>query len=318
MSLVFRMPRYFYLIKQDTFYILIIKLLYNYYTYYIYIIIYVFNYTIFYIIFTISQYLYLFYLFIYFYCIFLWILFQESMCAWIPMSMSKRVGEREREREREIHHPVNSSRSELSYPPPTRKRERERESRYSQERRGEESARRRESLEKSAHLSCHQPVISSGLSAGEGRCADRSIFVSHIFSFGCSSAFLPWAEESFGGARAFGRGRMVNNLTECEEVEAAANSQGEWRNLWRSHPRSSAHTHPLTLTREWSIQMEGGFEPQVLLLLPTTGPLLSYCMAAVSGIVIGGCSCVCSCSEPHHGRGTSHYRHTVITPLVET
>lgn len=45
--------------------------------------------------------------------------------------------------------------------------------------------------------------------------------------------------------------------------------------------------------------MEGGFEPQVLLLLPTTGPLLSYCMAAVSGIVIGGCSCVCSCRERH-------------------
>ncbi len=262
----------------------------------------------------------------YFDCIFLWILFQESMCAWIPMSMSKRVGERERERD-----PSSSKLQPLWAVVPS-SYERERESRYSQERRGERE-KKRIAGEKRASL-----VPSAGhflWSLGRGRQVRRSLHLclAHllVWLFFC---FSPLSGGEFWGSEGIRRGRMVNNLTECEEVEAAANSQGEWRNLWRSHPRSSAHTHPLTLTREWSIQMEGGFEPQVRLLLPTTGPLLSYCMAVVSGIVIGGCSCVCSCSEPHRvplcfevwytnaescdWRGTSHYRHTVITPLVET
>lgn len=63
--------------------------------------------------------------------------------------------------------------------------------------------------------------------------------------------------------------------------------------------RSHTPTHAETGMVSTDGGREEGFKPQVLLLLPTTGPLLSYCMAAVSGIVRGGCSCVCSCSEPH-------------------
>ncbi|KAL1272294.1 hypothetical protein QQF64_028156 [Cirrhinus molitorella] len=143
------------------------------------------------------------------------------MCAWIPMCMSERVGEGGRKRERVFHHPVNSSRSELSYPPPTRERER---GSHATAKRGEERARRRESEEKKTRIS---------RSVGRGE---------------------------FWGSEGIRRGRMVNNLTECEEAEGAANSQGEWRNLSRSHLRSVARAHPLMLTREWSVRMEGGRE----------------------------------------------------------
>lgn len=195
MSLVFRIPRYFYLIKQDALYILIIEVFYNYYTYYIYIIYLIIKNIYLYNIYNFSIFIFILFIFIVF---FVNIVSREHVC----MDTHEHEQASGRERERVFHHPVNSSRSELSYPPPTREREREGGS-HATAKRGEESARR-ESQEKNAHLSCHQPVISSGLSAGESRCADRSIFFSHIFSFGCSSAFLPWAEESFGGARAFG------------------------------------------------------------------------------------------------------------------
>lgn len=195
-----------------------------------------------------------------------------------------------RGREREFHHPVNSSRSELSYPPPTR----EREGVTLQPR--EESARRRESEEKKrASL-----VPSAGnflWALGRGRQVHRSLHLFLIFSFGCSSAFLPWAEERFGGARAFGEAGWSTtwpNVRRQRGPPTARVSGGISGVLIRA--RALAHTHsrwhgngPYKWRESLSRRFCCCYPPQVL----------SYCMAAVSGIIIGGCSCVCSCSEPH-------------------
>lgn len=153
----------------------------------------------------------------------------------------ERASEEEKEREREsvFHHPVNSSRSELSYPPPTRERER---GSHATAKRGEESARRRESEEKKrASL---DPLAGNFLSAlGRGKQVGKSVhlFLAHLlaWTFFC---FSPLSRGEFWGREGIWRGRMVNNLIECEEAEGAANSQGEWRNLSRSHTPTHAAT----------------------------------------------------------------------------
>ncbi|ROK31149.1 hypothetical protein DPX16_4100 [Anabarilius grahami] len=112
----------------------------------------------------------------------------------------------------------------------------------SQERRGEESARRRESEEKKrASL---DPLAGNFLSAlGRGKQVGKSVhlFLTHLlaWTFFC---FSPLNGGEFWGREGIWRGRMVNNLIECEEAEGAANSQGEWRNLSRSHTPTHAAT----------------------------------------------------------------------------
>lgn len=199
---------------------------------------------------------------------------QTSMCDQIPVYMN----DRKWERESMFHHPVNSHRSELSYPPPTSERERERESHATARRREEETVR--EGGSEDAHA-----LVSSS------RQVDRTP-ICPLTPSSSHSAVLrlsPRVEES-SGARGQQETRMVNNLTECEEGEGAANSQGEWRNLSRCHHRSHAHTISHVVERTDGVRGSAGHD---------RSSLLSRCMAAVSGIVMGYISCVCVHAPTH-------------------